>query len=179
MKGPSGSRADRHVRFGVSHDTVVLPKLLGDRLPQFWQAIKSRVDILALLHRLCPGPKHHRWNRRIADPLRHVETLRLETGLGHRSNLRMGQCGHSLVEVSFHRHIPPRSTYLSCRRPIPDRSSLLSRQAAEEIGSDTIANYEVFVTYKNQFAILRSIPCRPLFRATPLEEGGLTAHPVK
>src|SRR5580765_8204691 len=80
MKRPGGSRADRHIRFGVSHDTIVLPKLLGDRLPQFGQAIESRVDILPVLHRLCPGPKHYRWNRGIADPLCHIESLRLGTG---------------------------------------------------------------------------------------------------
>src|SRR4029077_18678413 len=156
MKKPGVSRVDRHIRFGVSHDTIVLPKLLGDRLPQFGQAIESRVENLPVLHRLCPGPKHYRWNRGIAVPLCHIESLRLGTGLGHRSNFRMGQCGHSLVEVSCHRRIPPRSMCLSCRRPIPDRSSVLSRQNEEEIGSDSILNYAVFVTYNNQSAILRS-----------------------
>ena len=107
MKGTGGSRADSHVRFGISHDAVILPKLLGDRLPQFRQSIESRVHILPALQRLCRGSKYHRWNRRVANPLCHVEALRLDTGLGHRSNLRMGQCGHSLVDEPFHRRTPP------------------------------------------------------------------------
>ena len=129
MKGAGGSRADCYVRFRISHDAVVLRKLLGHRLPQFWQSIESRVDILPAVYRLCRGSKHHRWSRRVADPLRHVETLRLNAGVSHCSNLRVGQGGHSLVEISVHRRMTHHAVRLSCRRPIQDWSSLLSTLA--------------------------------------------------
>src|SRR6185503_3847680 len=77
MKGPRGSRTDRHVRFGVSRDAVVPRELLRDRLPQFEQSIEPRIDILPAAYRLRCGSKHYWWNRCVANPLCHVETLRL------------------------------------------------------------------------------------------------------
>ncbi len=136
MKSPGGPRADRYVCFRISHDAVVLHEFLGNRLPQFRQSIESRIDILPAVYRLCRGSKHHRWNRRVADPLRHVEALRLNTGMGHGSNLRVGQGGHSLVEVSVHRRITHQAIRLSCRRPIPDWSSPLLHLHNPAIATD-------------------------------------------
>jgi hypothetical protein len=77
----------------------------------------------------------------------------------------------SVALAGFFQH-PALPKSLSCRRLIPDRSSPLSTQTVEQVGSGTISDYDVFVTYINQLAILRSGYCRPLFRVTPLEQMG-------
>ena len=43
----------------------------------------------------------------------------------------------------------------------------------------TIADYEVFVTYINPFAILRLESCWPFFRVTSLEEGEPTTRSIQ
>ena len=102
MESPRCTGTDGDVGFRVNLHPVVPFQLLGNRLPQLRQPVESCIDVIAITNRLLSPFEHHRRNRRITDPLRHIETLCTGTGLSHSTNLRLSQVRHPSTDCTHY-----------------------------------------------------------------------------